>query len=79
MNVPAFIDTKTGKPSYTLTMLVIGFAVVNFKLLFSGVQLTETIKLDSFSGTDYGASMAALGGIYTWRKNNTIKSDEEQK
>lgn len=77
MNIPAFTDQKTGKPSYTLTMLAIGFAVVNLKLLFSGIQLTQTLKLSEFSGTDYGAAIAALGGVYSFRKNSTIKPDTE--
>lgn len=77
MNAPALNDLKTGKPSYTLTALVFGFAVINIKLLFSGIQFTDTIKFSLFSGVDYGAAMAGLGGIYTWRKNNSIKPDKK--
>ena len=81
MNLPAFVDQKTKKPSYTLTAFAIGFLIINIKLLFSGVQITENLKMDAFSGVDYGACMAALGGVYSFRKNKTIKSEspEEEK
>lgn len=76
MNIPAFTDSNTGKKSYTLSALVIGFAVINFKLLFSGIQLTDHIKLDSFSGIDYGASISGLGVIYNWAKNSSNKTTD---
>jgi hypothetical protein len=79
MNVPALIDRNTGKPSYTLTALVAGFFIINIKLLFSGVQLTEYVKFSEFSGVDYGAALAGLGTIYNWSKAKKDQSSEEQK
>lgn len=69
-------DVKTKKPSYTVTAFIFGFLIINFKLLFSGIQLTDKIKMSDFSGVDYAASVAALGGLYVLRKNKTIKSDD---
>lgn len=69
-------DVKTKKPSYTVTAFIVGFFIINFKLLFSGIQITEKIKMSDFNGVDYAAGVAALGGIYVLRKNKTIKSDD---
>lgn len=76
MNVPAFTDSNTGKKSYTLTALCIGFGVINIKLLFSGIQLTDHIKISDFSGVDYGAALAGLGTIYNWAKNSANKTTD---
>ena len=59
-----------GKPSVTLTAFVVGFIVVCLKLVFSGVQFNEHMKLSDFSGVDFGAAIAALGGVYALRKNS---------
>lgn len=71
-------DPKTDKPSVTLTMFVYGFVVVTLKLIFSGIQVTNEFKLAEFSGTDFAAAVAAIGGIYTWRKNASIKPDDNK-
>lgn len=71
-------DVKTGKPSYTVTAFMVGFFVINIKLLLSGIQLTEKIKFDTFTGVDYSAAVAALGGIYIMRKNKTIDDRTEK-
>lgn len=71
-------DVKTKKPSYTVTAFIVGFFVINFKLLFSGIEITDKIKMSDFSGVDYAAAVAALGGIYVLRKNKTIKSDNSE-
>lgn len=78
MNVPAFTDSNTGKKSYTLSALCIGFAVINIKLLFSGVQFTQNFKFDSFSGVDYGAALAGLGTIYNWAKGSSNQGTENK-
>lgn len=78
MNVPALKDTKTGKPSYTLTAFVIGFAIVNIKLLLSGVEIMDKFKMSEFSGVDYAAAIAALGSVYVLRKNKTIKEEKQE-
>lgn len=71
-------DKKTNKPSYTTTAFVYGFIVVNAKLLLSGIQIAENIKLSDFSGVDYGTAIAALGGVYAYRKNHTIRKVKEE-
>lgn len=72
-------DLKTGKPSYTVTAFVIGFWIINIKLLLSGMQLTDKIKMSDFSGMDYATAAAAIGSIYVLRKNKTIEKDKTEK
>ena len=69
-------DPKTGKASVTLTMFVVGFIAVTAKLVFSGITVAG-IKIADFSGVEYGAAIAALGGVYTLRKRDTIKKDKD--
>lgn len=71
-------DVKTKKPSYTVTAFITGFFIINFKLLFSGINITDKIKMSDFNGVDYAAGVAALGGIYVLRKNKTIKPDSSE-
>lgn len=75
---PCLIDPKTKKPSVTLTAFVIGFAIVNIKLFLSGMTLSSWLKFESFSGVDYSAAIAALGGVYVMRKNKTIKNENKE-
>lgn len=72
-------DLKTGKPSYTVTAFVIGFWIINIKLLLAGVHLTDKIKMSDFSGMDYATAAAAIGSIYVLRKNKTIEKDKTEK
>lgn len=72
-----FKDKKTGKPSVTLTMFVLGFVTVTLKLLLAGITL-GSIVIAPFSGIEYAAAIAALGGVYTLRKRDTIKSDKDE-
>jgi hypothetical protein len=72
-------DVKTKKPSYTTTAFVYGFIVLNAKLILSGIQITETFKISDFSGVDYAAGIAAIGTVYTLRKNKTIRLEKEEK
>ena len=69
-------NIKTGQPSYVLTAFILGIAIVNIKLLLSGIQFNG-IKMSDFTGVDYAASIAALGGIYTLNKQ--IKYPKEKK
>ena len=71
-------DVHTGKPSYTATMVVVGFFIINFKLLMSGIQITDTIKMSDFSGIDYSTALGALGGIHLFNKKITDTKTEEQ-
>jgi hypothetical protein len=72
-----FIKDNNGKPSVTLTAFVVGFIIVCAKLIFSGIQINDKLKLAEFDGTDFGVAIAALGAVYTLRKNS--KKDEEKK
>lgn len=70
-------NVKTGQPSYILTSFIFGIFVVNIKLLFSGLTIAGN-KMSDFSGVDYSAAVAALGGIYTLNKQvNKDKYKEE--
>jgi hypothetical protein len=74
-------NLKTGKPSYTVTMLVFGFMVINFKLLVSGIDIMGKVKMSSFSGTDYAASLAALAAMHIGNKKITsdiISKDKKE-
>jgi len=74
--IDAFIikDVKTKRPSYTVTAFVIGFFVVNLKLIISGITV-GSIMMSEFTGIDYAAAVAALGTIYVMRKNATMRRD----
>jgi hypothetical protein len=65
-----YIKDTDGKPSLTATLLITGFIVCTIKLLFSGLELSS-LKLASFSGGDYAASIGALGALYWARRNVT--------
>ncbi len=59
-------DSK-GKKSTTVTAFVLGFVVVNLKLLVSGLSLAG-YEMSTFSGGDYAAAIGALGAIYVMRR-----------
>lgn len=67
-----FKDSK-GKPSITATAFILGFAVVNFKLIFSGLELGK-FKMELFSGGEYAAALGALGAIYVLRRSTDPES-----
>jgi len=72
------LKDSTGKPSVTHTAFVVGFLVATAKLLLSGIQVGG-LTLEQFSGGDYAASVAAVGAIYTLRRNmGTPEKKEEQ-
>lgn len=70
-------NVKTGQPSYVLTAFIAGFFIVNIKLLLSGIEV-KGIKMSDFSGVDYSAAIAALGGIYTLNKQVTKDKYQEE-
>ena len=76
MKLPLIKDSD-GKRSITMTAFVLGFIVVNLKLLFSGMSIAG-IELASFSGGEYAAAIGALGAVYVLRRNVTNK-DESSK
>jgi len=69
------IKDSSGKPSITMTAFCIGFAVVNLKLLVSGVEIMS-YKMAAFSGSEYSLSIAALGSVYILRRNLNKGKDE---
>lgn len=69
-----FITDSDGKKSLTATAFVLGFTVCNLKLIFSGMEFGD-FTLSPFSGTEYGAAMAALGAIYVLRRSTTTEKE----
>jgi len=67
-----FLNNKEGKFSVTRTAFIVGFLTVTIKLLASGITING-LKLETFSGIDYGAALAALGGIYVINKKRKVE------
>jgi len=59
-------------------MAVYGFAAVTFKLIVSGLTIGG-FTMSQFTGVDYAAAVAALGGVYSWNKKNRIDSKSSNK
>ena len=68
-------DTN-GNKSVTMTAFVLGFIVVNVKLLASGLTLVG-YEMSSFSGGDYAAAVAALGAVYVLRRSSPATKEKE--
>ena len=62
------IKDSGGKPSVTMTAFVLGFVVVNLKLILSGMEIAS-YKMAAFTGGEYAAAISALGGVYVLRRN----------
>ena len=65
--MPWLTDPKSKQPSVTMTLLVAGFVVATLKLLVASLVIGP-VSMAPFSGTDFAAVVASLGGIYGWRK-----------
>jgi len=63
-----FIKDSAGEKSITATAFLIGFIVVNVKLVMSGIQVTAGFTFSDFTGSDYAVSLGALGAIYVMRR-----------
>lgn len=74
-----FKDSR-GNKSTTMTAFVVGFVIVNLKLIFSGVTVGG-LTLAAFSGSEYAAAVAALGAIYVLRRSgqSTDTKDDSNK
>lgn len=70
-----YIKDSSGKPSLTATAFILGFLVVNGKLLLSGLTVGG-MTATAFSGTEYAAALAALGAIYVLRRNQPKKEGD---
>lgn len=68
------LDPKTGKPSVTLSLMVLGFCVATFKLLVSSVSING-IAFETFSGADFAMVVGALGALYGYRKTVDNRAD----
>lgn len=71
------LKDSSGKKSATFTAFVMGFITVNIKLLASGLTVGG-YTMSSFTGVDYGASLAALGTVYLLRRNGDKSGKYEQ-
>lgn len=74
-------NVKTHKPSYIVTAFIVGFLIINIKLLFSGIQIFGT-KMSDVSITDWATGLAALSAMYISNKhvgNIQINKINEQK
>lgn len=72
-----YLKDEDGKESATLTMFVVGFIAVTAKLLLSGLTIGG-IVIEPFTGIEFGASVAALGGVYTLRKRDKVKKSKDE-
>ncbi len=70
------IKNTDGKPCIVTTAFVLGFIVVNLKLILSGVTIKEVV-LNSFTGSEYAVAIGALGAIYVMRRGQQAKSKKE--
>ena len=69
MNFNKFLfKDSEGKPSLTATSFVLGFVVVNLKLILSGVEFGD-FKIALFSGGEYAAAIGSLGAVYVLRRS----------
>ena len=68
-------DTQ-GNKSVTVTAFVLGFVVVNLKLLASGLTLAG-YEMSAFTGVDYAAAIGALGTVYVLRRSTVPKQEEK--
>jgi len=75
MKVPMLKDSS-GKESTTVTAFIIGFIVVNVKLLISGLTIAG-MTFSAFSGSEYGIAVSALGAVYVLRRATEKPQMEE--
>lgn len=71
------MKNSKGETSATYTAFVVGFLIVNIKLLLSGITVFG-VSFGIFSGIDYGAAVAALGGVYVMRRSSMEKGGKEE-
>jgi len=69
------INNSDGKPSTTMTAFVLGFVVVNLKLLASGLTIGG-YAMAPFTGGEYGMALGALGAIYVLRRGQKETKDD---
>lgn len=62
------MDPKEKEKSVTLTFFTYGCVIAFLKLLLSGVEI-GSFKVSPFSGLDFAAVIASLGGVYSYRRS----------
>lgn len=74
MNINSLLlsDPASGGPSTARTVFFYGACICLLKLLFSGLAIGP-LTLGAFSGGDFAAAIAALGGIYALDKHVSQK------
>lgn len=72
------IKDTSGSKSITMTAFVVGFIIVNIKLIFSGMAIYG-FELAPFTGAEYAAAVGALGAVYVLRRSTSAKPKEEEK
>lgn len=68
-------DPKNKKKSVTLSFFALGFIVATLKLLLAGMTIGG-FSFGAFSGPDFAAVIASLGGIYALRRHKSMKDEE---
>lgn len=76
MSKRLMLSDSKGEKSITVTAFIIGFIIVNLKLLISGLSVAG-IQMENFSGSDYAVAVGSLGAIYVMRRA-TDKKDQEK-
>ncbi|MDD5650834.1 MAG: hypothetical protein PHF86_10545 [Candidatus Nanoarchaeia archaeon] len=69
-------DSKTGQPSTTTTIFIIGSIVCFIKFLFSDMVIFG-FHVPAFGGAEFAVALAALGGVYILHKKNERNRDVE--
>lgn len=59
-------------------MVVVGFGIINLKLLLSGVEIVDKIKMSDFNGVDYAASLAAISALHVGNKKLNGPKEEDK-
>jgi hypothetical protein len=76
MKFPLIKDSK-GESSTTMTAFVVGFIIVNVKLLLSGMVI-KGFTFEVFTGSSYSMAIASLGAIYVLRRSTDKKVEDDQ-
>jgi len=72
------LTDTSGNKSSTLTAFVVGFLIVNLKLLVSGMTVAG-FAMSPFTGSEYSLAVAALGAIYVLRRSTGDNSKVKKK
>jgi hypothetical protein len=60
-------------------MVIYAFAIINLKLIFSGINIMDKVKLSDFTGVDYSACLASISGLHIFNKKLNSPQDKEDK